>query len=133
MALKILLIDDEESLSEVHRKRLHHRGYEVLVASSGKQSLEVVANHDDIAVAVLDVRMPGMDGIELTSRLKQVRPDLEIIILTAYNTPLCRIECARWGARDFLVKPVDVDELVASIDKAAAARADRIARMERTA
>lgn len=69
-------------------------------------------------MALLDVRMPGMDGIELTHRLRQSRPDLECIMLSGYDTPVCRMECRRWGARAFLSKPAKIDDIVGAIEEA---------------
>ena len=125
--LKILFVDDEVRLGQVHSKRFEHRGYSVLTAQSAVEALELAAMHPDLAVAVLDVRMPGMDGIELTSKLKRKYPDLAVIILTGYGSPLCRLETARWGAQAFLTKPVEIEDLVGAVEKAAKDRAERLA------
>lgn len=124
---KIMFTDDEVHLSQVHAKRLAHRGYDVLTAQSAAEALALAHQNPDLAVAVLDVRMPGMDGIELTSKLKEIHPDLEIVILTGYGSPLCRLETARWGAKAFLTKPVDIEELIAAIERVARDRSERLA------
>lgn len=125
--MKIMFVDDEISLSQVHAKRLQLRGYTVLTAANAADAIALAAEHADLAVAVLDVRMPGMDGIELTSKLKAAQPDLAVVILTGYGSPLCRIETARWGAQAFLTKPVEIEELIKAIDKAAKERTERLA------
>ncbi|MGE4293594.1 MAG: response regulator [Desulfovibrio sp.] len=123
---KILFVDDEIHLSQVHAKRMEHRGYTVYTAGSAAEAFAIADEHPDLAVAVLDVRMPGMDGIELTSKLKGAHPDLAVVILTGYGSPLCRLETARWGAQAFLTKPVEIDELIGTIERVAQQRAERL-------
>lgn len=129
MPLHLLLAEDEEIAAEnlafLLRKRLKSRDIHVHLARGGKEALDIVAGRPDISVALLDVRMPGMDGIELTHKLRQSRPDLECIMLSGYDTPVCRMECRRWGARAFLSKPAKIDEIVGAIEEAALAREAR--------
>jgi len=125
MPLHLLLAEDEEIAAEnlafLLRKRLKNHDLHLHLARGGKEALDIVAGSPDISVAVLDVRMPGMDGIELTHRLRLTRPDLECIMLSGYDTPVCRMECRRWGARAFLSKPARIEDLVGAIEEAARA------------
>ncbi len=128
MSLEVLLVDDEEKIGELVAKRLESRGYRPYRTQHGKEALAIATEKLGIAVAVLDMRMPGMDGLELMHKLRELRPDLEFIVASAYGTPLCRMECKRWGAFAFLDKPVDLDKLVATIEEAAKARENRLAK-----
>ena len=127
MALHLLLAEDEdiaaENLAYLLEKRFKDRDLHVHLARNGKEALALADENPGISVAVLDVRMPGMDGIELTHRLRQSRPDVGCIMLSGYDAPICRMECRRWGARAFLAKPAEIDALAGAIEDALVARA----------
>jgi DNA-binding NtrC family response regulator len=125
MAVNVLLTDDEEGFVDAVARRLGKRGYAIQRAHSGRAALETLDKGADVDVVVLDVRMGGIDGLETLHLIKSAHPGVEVIMLSAYGTPLCIIESRRWGARAFLNKPVNLDELVAAIDDAAAASAAR--------
>lgn len=124
MAVNILLTDDEEGFVDAVARRLEKRGYTVHQAHSGRAALEAL-DQDVMDVVVLDVRMGGIDGLETLHLIKTSHPDVEVIMLSAYGTPLCVTECRRWGARAFLNKPVELDALVRAIDEAAEAASAR--------
>jgi DNA-binding NtrC family response regulator len=128
MAVNVLLTDDEEGFVDAVARRLGKRGYAIQRAHSGRAALETLDNGAEVDVVVLDVRMGGIDGLETLHLIKTAHPDVEVVMLSAYGTPLCVLESRRWGARKFLNKPVDLDELVEAIDEAAEACTARRAR-----
>jgi DNA-binding NtrC family response regulator len=107
----VLLVDDEAGLTAILAKRLSSRGLTVRTASSGEAGLETLRHSPDIGVAVLDINMPGLDGLETLAALKSIRPDVEVIILTGYPSPEGALEGMRLGAFEFLTKPCDMEEL----------------------
>ncbi len=115
----VMLVDDEVTFVETMAKRLEKRNIETLIALSGEESLEALKTHQDLDVIVLDVKMPGMDGLETLKRIKQELPLIEVIMLTGHATIQSGIEGMKLGAYDFLTKPCDVEELVSKIKDAA--------------
>jgi DNA-binding NtrC family response regulator len=117
----VLLVDDEEEFVEVLAERLEARGLTVDTAGNGELALEKAAKRPFDAV-VLDMAMPGMDGIETLKGLLQINPDLQVILLTGRATLGQAVEAMKLGALDFLEKPVDIETLVAKIEEAATKR-----------
>ena len=107
----VLLVDDESGLTAVLSKRLSSRGLVVQTAASGEEGLDVLRRMPDIGLVVLDINMPGMDGLETLREVKTLRPDIEAIILTGYPSVEGALEGMRLGAYEFLAKPCDIDEL----------------------
>ncbi|GAU09169.1 response regulator [Desulfoplanes formicivorans] len=118
MATTVLLIDDEEGFVQTMAKRLGKREMEVIKAFSGQEALDVLAGNNLIDVAVLDVKMPGMDGIETLKAIKKDYPLVEVIMLTGHATVESAIDGMKMGAFDYLMKPCDIDQLIAKIDEA---------------
>ncbi|MCK5228457.1 MAG: response regulator [Desulfobulbaceae bacterium] len=114
---KVLLVDDEEQFLEMLSERLETRGLKVNSATSGEEALDLVSDKSFDAI-VVDLAMPGIDGIETLRRIKEKRPDLEIIMLTGQATVKSGIEAMKLGAEDFLEKPVDINELLGKISEA---------------
>ena len=113
----VLLVDDEEQFLQVLSERLTNRGLHVSSVTSGEEAVAMVENKNFDAV-VVDLAMPGIDGIETTKQIKEKRPDLEIIILTGHATVKAGIEAMKLGAEDFLEKPVDLNVLLERIRNA---------------
>ena len=113
----VLLVDDEEQFLQVLSERLTNRGLRVSSVTSGEEAVALVENKNFDAV-VVDLAMPGLDGIETTKKIKEKRPDLEIIILTGHATVKAGIEAMKLGAEDFLEKPVDLNVLLERIGEA---------------
>jgi DNA-binding NtrC family response regulator len=111
------LCDDEESYVDTLRKRLSRRGLTVLTANSGEQALETLAANP-IDVVLLDVKMPGMDGMETLSRIKQAHPRVEVIMLTGHANVDVAIRGMEQGAFDYLMKPAEMDDLYYKIQDA---------------
>ncbi len=115
--LKILLVDDEERFLATTQKLLLKKGMEVKTAVSGPAALDLLRNHN-IHVVILDVKMPGMDGIETLKAIKHTHPLVEVIMLTGHATVESAIEGLKSGAMDYLMKPADIDDLVAKAEEA---------------
>ena len=111
---KVLLVDDEEQFLDALSQRLEARGLKVDAVTSGEDALNQVEDRNFDAI-IVDLAMPGIDGIETLKRIKAKRPDLEIIILTGHATVKSGIEAMKLGADDFLEKPVDLNELMEKI------------------
>jgi len=114
----VLLVDDEAGLTAVLAKRLASRGLVVKTAASGEEGLDALRADPDIALAVLDVNMPGMDGLQTLREVKALRPEVEALILTGYPSVEGALEGMRLGAYEFLSKPCDMEELYARVMEA---------------
>jgi DNA-binding response OmpR family regulator len=115
MKLRILVVDDEPSIGRLYREELEDEGYEVKVASSGKEALDVLDGFDP-DVVTLDVKMPGMDGIETLRALKERRRTLPVILCTAYDE--YKEDFGSWACDAYIVKSSDLDELKAAVRRA---------------
>jgi DNA-binding NtrC family response regulator len=128
---KVLLIDDEVEFTKMLGKRLAARGFNVETASSGKEALDKVEGHD-FDVALLDLAMPGWDGVETLQKLKESKSELQIILLTGHATVPSSVEVMRLGAMDVLEKPADFDHILEVIEEASNKKAllveDKIAK-----
>ncbi len=113
---RILVVDDEWAMQEALRDWLKEDGYEVGLASSGEEAIDQ-AKQENWEVILLDLKMPGMDGIEALKRLKEVNPEAEILMMTAYATVDTAVQAMKEGAFDYLVKPFDPDEVEMQIKK----------------
>ena len=118
---KILIVDDEQDFVTALAKRLRSRGWETETAGGGKEALDKVKIEDFIAI-VLDLKMPGFDGIETLKRLKKANPDLQIILLTGHGSIREGVDAMKHGALDFLEKPADFESLIEKINDAKANR-----------
>jgi two-component system, NtrC family, response regulator GlrR len=114
---KILVVDDDPGLRTLMKVRLEAAGYRVATADGGESAL-VCAQSEIFNVAILDLKMSGMDGMTLLERLLGVQPHLPVIILTAYGTIARAVEATKKGAYDFLTKPFDAKDLLHRLEKA---------------
>ncbi len=117
MSAKVLLVDDEKDFVEVLAERLETRGFEVRQAFNGDEAINLL-NQQDADVVVLDVLMPGKDGLQTLSEIKRLKPLTEVIMLTGHATVETAIEGMKLGAYDYLMKPTETEDLVAKIKKA---------------
>lgn len=116
----VLLVDDETAFVETMSKRLTKRNLKVSKAYSGDEALQYLGKNEHIEVIILDVKMPGMDGIETLKEIKKLRPLVEVIMLTGHATVETAIEGMKLGAHDYLMKPCEMDILMTKVDEAAA-------------
>ena len=114
MTAHILVIDDEKTLRHFLRLHLLEQGYQVSEAADGKTALRLI-NEQHFDVALVDLRLTDMGGLEIVRHLRQVSPKTSVIILTAYASLDSAIEALRQGAHDYLTKPFDTVELLASV------------------
>ncbi len=114
----IMLVDDEAAFVETMAKRLDKRNIKVIKAFSGEEGLETLKTNQMLDVIVLDVKMPGMDGLETLKEIKKATPLTEVIMLTAHATVESAIEGMKLGAFDYLMKPCDIEELVGKVEGA---------------
>ncbi len=113
---KVLLVDDEEEFIKTLAHRLELRGLKVTGATRGQEAVELTDKQNFDAI-VIDLAMPGMDGLETLKKIKENHPDAEIIMLSGQGTVRASIEAMKLGAEDFLEKPVDMHELLEKIDE----------------
>jgi response regulator RpfG family c-di-GMP phosphodiesterase len=123
--MKVLVVDDEETIRLALRKFLRSRGFEVEIAPSGDAALRLVDEHS-FTLMLCDVRMPGMTGVELVPKILAKDPDIAIIMLTAVNDAATATEVLSSGATDYLMKPVELADLQQALDRALTKRAGSI-------
>jgi DNA-binding NtrC family response regulator len=117
MAVSVLLVDDEEAFVQTLAKRLTLRRFNVYTATRKNRVYETLSENL-IDVVLLDVRMPDLDGIEATKDIKAAYPLIEVILLTGHASMEASLEGMKLGAFDYLLKPVNIDELVYKIEDA---------------
>ena len=114
----LLLVDDEKGFLDTITKRLEKRELKVTAVYSGKDALDELESNNAVEVVVLDVKMPGMDGIETLVEIKKRFPLVEVIMLTGHATVETAIDGMKLGAFDYLMKPCDIDMLVTKVNEA---------------
>jgi DNA-binding NtrC family response regulator len=114
---KVLLVDDEEDFTDALSKRLEARNLKVKTVNRGEDAIQMVDEHS-FDVIILDLSMPGMDGLETLQRIKESHPDAEIIILTGHASVKNSVRAMKIGAEDLLEKPVDITALLNKIEEA---------------
>ncbi len=118
---RLLLVDDEQGFVNVLAKRIGKRNILVRKAYSGFQAIQIL-REERFDVAVLDLKMEDMDGIEVLKIFKKMSPDLQVIILTGHGSEIAAREGMESGAMDYLIKPCDFDELILKIQEAVSRR-----------
>ncbi len=118
--LKILMVDDEQDFAATLAERLRLRRFHVEVIGNGADALQRV-REDSFSILILDVKMPGIGGLQLLSQIKATHPDLPIILLTGHGSLADAEKGMEEGAFDYLMKPVDIDKLIEKIGSAAGA------------
>ncbi len=123
-ASRLLLVEDDDSLRRTLHGHLASIGYQVQSAETGEAALERVDGFDP-EIVITDVQMPGMSGFELLARLREARPETDVIVFTAYANVQGAIDAIKDGAYDYLVKPVDLDQIEEVLNRCVADRAAR--------
>jgi len=124
---KILVIDDEEEVREVLRIHLESAKYNVLEASDGQEALKMMemgSNLLQVGLIICDIRMPKVNGIEAIDFLKQHAPSIPIIVVTGYPDSELAVSLLKKGVRDYMVKPVEKEKLLAKVKEILAAPQD---------
>jgi len=114
---RILVVDDEATTRISLAELLRLEGYDVSIAASGEDALDIIARHPPFDLMVVDIKMPGMDGLQLTEAVQRRSPDTVIILLTAFGTLETAIQALRRGAHDYLLKPCPVSQILESVRK----------------
>jgi DNA-binding NtrC family response regulator len=123
MKTRVLLVDDEEEFVQALSERLALRDYDITTSLSGDDALEKIKQYN-YDVVILDVAMPGIDGLEALREIKKIKPLTEVIMLTGQGTVEAAIEGMKLGAFDFLMKPCNTEDLDTKIKKAQARKAE---------
>lgn len=111
---RILLVDDEEGIQLLYQEEFEEEGFEVTTASNGEQALEKFSQ-DPPDLVILDINMPGMNGIEVLRRMKEINPNLPVILSSAYQE--YKQELGTWASEDYIVKSANMDELKNAVRK----------------
>jgi len=114
---RVLLIDDEEDFVSTLTERLQLREIDATFATDGEQGLHLMAS-GSFHVVILDVMMPGLGGLEVLQRIKETKPQIPVILLTGHGDEKEAIIGMRLGALDYLMKPVDIEELIIKMQEA---------------
>lgn len=114
---RILLVDDEVAFADNLLKLLSKRGYDVIVVYNGADAVNMVGEKE-FDVIILDMKMPGMDGIATLKEIRKIAPLVEVVILTGHGSVESGIEGMQLGAFDFLMKPVRIDDLQEKVSEA---------------
>jgi len=122
MTARILIVDDEKAVRESLEELLILEDYQVDSAASGEKALELLGEKD-IDLLLLDIKMPGVDGVEVMKQTKKYHPDTKVIVITGHGSLESAIEAIRSGAEDYLLKPYDTGDILASIGKALSEKA----------
>ncbi|MGD8191300.1 response regulator transcription factor [Brevibacillus ginsengisoli] len=113
--MKVLLLEDEQSIRDFVRINLKRQGYEVYEAATGEEALRIVQTHSDVEIAILDVMLPGISGLEVCQELRRQYPRMGIIMLTAKGQETDKVMGLEYGADDYVVKPFSPTELMARV------------------
>ena len=114
----VMLVDDEVPFVETMAKRLKKRDLQVIFATSGQEALDKLDINRNLDVVILDVKMPGMDGIDALKEIKKSQPLVEVIMLTGHATVETAIEGMKIGAYDYLMKPCEIEKLMEKVEEA---------------
>ena len=116
-SMNILLVDDEVETSEILSLRLKRRNINSKIASTGEEALESLKN-EEFDIVLLDMKMPGMDGMEVLRRIKQDFPDIEVIIISGHANLEVAAACMEKGAFDYQLKPIDLENICHKLEDA---------------
>jgi DNA-binding NtrC family response regulator len=116
--LKVLIVEDDNAMSQMCAKLIRRHGHTALIADSGLHALAIFQSNPDIAAVLTDVQMPHMSGIRLLAELRALDPELPVILMTGYTNIVSLDEARSLGATDYLSKPFDAGTLIGSLERA---------------
>ncbi len=125
---KVLIVDDEKDFVEMLSLRLNEMGETVMAVYNGQDCLDTLGENE-IDVVVLDIKMPGMDGIEVLQEIKRRFPIIEVVMLTGHGSAESAVEGMKLGAFDYLLKPADIDNLTEKVNGARKRKEEHEARI----
>jgi DNA-binding response OmpR family regulator len=117
MGLEILIVDDEVEFAEAFAERLQLRGFTAHIAFNGEQALRIL-DESAVKIMVLDLKMPGMDGLEVLRRVKKSHPGVEVIMLSGHGSEMDEAYGRNLGAFAYLRKPADIGDILEAVKKA---------------
>ena len=121
---KVLIIDDESDVREVLKFHLSESNYQIIEAENGQEGIELLKSEDNLSnvgVILCDIRMPKVNGIECIQYIRQEAPGIPIVVVTGFPDTQMAVNLMNEGVKDYLVKPVEKEKLVATVDKLVAA------------
>lgn len=127
---KIIIAEDDLNTLQGLITIISREGHEVLSAPDGQEAYAMMVEHGDVEVLLTDLKMPGLSGLELSTKVKESFPEMQIIVMTAFGTVDTAVEAMKEGVYDYLTKPVDIDELLVVLEKALRQRALRLENLE---
>jgi len=127
---KILIAEDDLNTLQGLVTIISREGHEVLSAPDGQEAYALMAQHGDVEVLLTDLKMPGLSGLELSSKVKETFPETQIVVMTAFGTVDTAVQAMKGGVYDYLTKPVDIEELLVILEKALRQRALRLENLE---
>jgi len=113
---KILICDDEEGIRESLKLILEDH-FPLILTDNGEQSLDILKNSSDIGLVLLDIKMPQASGLDVLKRIKEDRPDIQVIIITGYKSVETATEAVRLGAGGYIIKPFKSEEILSTVKK----------------
>ena len=119
--VRLLIVDDEVGFADVLRKRMARRGVDATPAASGEEAVRIL-REQEFDVAIVDLKLQGMDGVEILKVFKLMAPEMPVLMLTGHGSEDAREECMRQGADGYLSKPMDFDRLLVKTLHAAGVR-----------
>ena len=120
----VMIVDDEVPFVETMAKRLKKRDLQVISATSGQEAMDKLDTNRNLDVVILDVKMPGMDGMDALREIKRLQPLVEVIMLTGHATVETAIEGMKIGAYDYLMKPCEIEKLMEKVEEATKKKRD---------
>ncbi len=127
---KVLIAEDDLNTLQGLITIVSREGHEVLSAPDGQEAYAMMVEHGDVEVLLTDLKMPGLSGLELSTKVRESFPETQIIVMTAFGTVDTAVKAMKGGVYDYLTKPVDIDELLVVLDKALRQRALRLENLE---
>jgi two-component system, sensor histidine kinase and response regulator len=123
---KILIVDDEHEIGQALKQYLADKGYASSLASGGSAALDMLENEKDYTVVLLDINMPGLDGVTVLKHLQDAGSDAAVIMMSGHGSEELAVECMRNGAEDYISKPFALEDMIQRIERARAHRRERI-------
>lgn len=121
---KVLIIDDESDVRDVLKLHLSENNYQIIEAENGQEGIELLKSEDNlinVGVILCDIRMPKVNGVECIQYIRQEAPGIPIVVVTGFPDTQLAVDLANQGVKDYLVKPVDKEKLLSTVEKLVAA------------